>query len=144
MLASFLAEVFASYPPEARQTLRNLTDLTLSPSPVVRSTTWSTGRCALVGDAAHATPPFWAQGAALAVEDGLVLADVLATSPWDEAGAVYTALRQDRIAHVRTASAQFARVASLSPWFRNMLLPTLGPRTYRRTYARLRHPFPTP
>ncbi|SDT57754.1 FAD-dependent monooxygenase [Actinoplanes derwentensis] len=139
-----LHETFARFPAPVRQTLTTVTDPLPSPVRQIRTTTWSTGRCALVGDAAHATAPFWAQGAALAVEDGLVLADVLTTSPWDEAGAAYTALRQDRIAQVRTATAQFTRVAALPPWFRDLLLPTLGPRTYRSTYARLRHPFPTP
>lgn len=37
-------------------------------------TTWQNGRVILMGDAAHATLPFIAQGAALALEDSLVLA----------------------------------------------------------------------
>ena len=38
---------------------------------------WSEGRIALLGDAAHAMLPFFAQGAAQAVEDAAVLADCL-------------------------------------------------------------------
>ena len=36
--------------------------------------TWSTGRATIMGDAAHATLPYLAQGAAMAIEDGAVLA----------------------------------------------------------------------
>jgi salicylate hydroxylase len=38
---------------------------------------WGAGRVTLMGDAAHATLPFLAQGAAMAIEDGLVLARCL-------------------------------------------------------------------
>lgn len=40
---------------------------------------WASGRVALLGDAAHPTFPFLAQGAVLALEDGMVLARCLAT-----------------------------------------------------------------
>ena len=35
---------------------------------------WYDGRCVLLGDAAHAMPPFFAQGAAMAIEDAAMLA----------------------------------------------------------------------
>lgn len=41
---------------------------------------WSAGRIALLGDAAHAMLPFFAQGAAQALEDAEVLADCLRNS----------------------------------------------------------------
>ncbi|GAA2165831.1 2-polyprenyl-6-methoxyphenol hydroxylase-like FAD-dependent oxidoreductase [Humibacillus xanthopallidus] len=41
---------------------------------------WHRGRVVLIGDAAHACPPLIAQGAAMSAEDGVVLADVIATS----------------------------------------------------------------
>jgi 2-polyprenyl-6-methoxyphenol hydroxylase-like FAD-dependent oxidoreductase len=40
---------------------------------------WYRGRVLLIGDAAHACPPLIAQGAAMCAEDGVVLADVLAS-----------------------------------------------------------------
>jgi salicylate hydroxylase len=43
--------------------------------PPVRN--WSTGRATILGDAAHATLPYLAQGAAMAFEDGAVLARAL-------------------------------------------------------------------
>ncbi|MFF0255561.1 FAD-dependent monooxygenase [Micromonospora zamorensis] len=41
---------------------------------------WSRGRVLLIGDAAHATSPNMAQGAAMALEDAVVLASSLATT----------------------------------------------------------------
>ena len=38
---------------------------------------WVNGRVVLVGDAAHASTPFWAQGASMAVEDVILLARML-------------------------------------------------------------------
>ena len=38
---------------------------------------WTKGRVALIGDAAHASSPFWAQGAAMALEDTVLLARLL-------------------------------------------------------------------
>ncbi len=46
----------------------------LLPSP------WYQGRVLLIGDAAHATTPHLANGAAMAVEDAIVLSDLLASS----------------------------------------------------------------
>ncbi len=45
----------------------------LHPSP------WYRGRVILIGDAAHATTPHLAMGAGIAIEDGIVLAEVLAS-----------------------------------------------------------------
>ncbi len=39
---------------------------------------WSRGRVTLIGDAAHASTPFMGQGGAMAMEDSIVLADMLA------------------------------------------------------------------
>src|SRR5262249_51837330 len=39
---------------------------------------WSEGRATLLGDACHAMPPFQAQGAAMAIEDAVVLTQCLA------------------------------------------------------------------
>jgi len=53
---------------------------------------WTRGRVTLLGDAAHATLPFIAQGAAMALEDALVLARCLVQ---------YTTLNQALVAYER-------------------------------------------
>ena len=44
---------------------------------------WSKGRCTLLGDACHPMVPFLAQGAVMALEDGLVLARAIEKYPND-------------------------------------------------------------
>lgn len=66
--------------------------------------TWIAGRVTLLGDAAHAMLPFLGQGAATAIEDGMVLARCLTAFPADEALARYDATRRERTALVATQS----------------------------------------
>ncbi len=66
---------------------------------------WSQGRITLLGDAAHPMLPYLAQGACMAIEDGISLADQLALSPDDPVRA-FQAYEQARFA--RTASVQRA------------------------------------
>jgi 2-polyprenyl-6-methoxyphenol hydroxylase-like FAD-dependent oxidoreductase len=62
---------------------------------------WHRGRVVLVGDAAHCCPPTLAQGAALSLEDALVLSELLtAADEWDEA--LFQAYYERRIERVRT------------------------------------------
>ncbi|WEH42956.1 FAD-dependent oxidoreductase [Streptomyces sp. AM 2-1-1] len=61
---------------------------------------WHRGRVVLVGDAAHCCPPTLAQGAALSLEDALVLARMLTgAESWDDA--LFQAYYERRIARVR-------------------------------------------
>jgi 2-polyprenyl-6-methoxyphenol hydroxylase-like FAD-dependent oxidoreductase len=58
---------------------------------------WHKGRVALIGDAVHATTPHLAQGAGMAIEDAIVLADELADRNDPAAAfAAYRARRFDR------------------------------------------------
>jgi 2-polyprenyl-6-methoxyphenol hydroxylase-like FAD-dependent oxidoreductase len=70
---------------------------------------WSAGPLTLLGDAAHPVLPYLAQGAALAIEDGLALAACLASAPDDPASAFrrYEDLRRPRAARVQRASRRF-------------------------------------
>ena len=66
---------------------------------------WSTVRATLLGDAAHPTLPYLAQGAAMAIEDGAVLARALSMT--DTISAVlqlYQRNRIDRAARIVTQS----------------------------------------
>ena len=58
---------------------------------------WSKGRCTLLGDACHPMVPFLAQGAVMALEDGIVLARAIEKYGLDQTAlARYEAVRRDR------------------------------------------------
>ena len=63
---------------------------------------WGRGAVTLLGDAAHPTLPFLAQGACMAIEDGIVLARCLRAWPGDMATGIrrYEALRIGRTAQI--------------------------------------------
>jgi len=71
---------------------------------------WYGKHAAILGDAAHPTLPFLAQGAVMALEDAWVLAEALATHDSDEvAFAAYQAARHDRCARIVNAASKNAR-----------------------------------
>jgi 2-polyprenyl-6-methoxyphenol hydroxylase-like FAD-dependent oxidoreductase len=80
---------------------------------------WHVGRVALLGDAVHASTPHLAQGAGMAIEDALVLADELSKADDAEAAFdAYRARRFDRVKHVALTSiligdAQMGKVADV-------------------------------
>jgi len=61
---------------------------------------WHRGPSVILGDAAHPTLPFMAQGAVMALEDAWVLADSLNLSGLDEGPALYQARRRARVQRV--------------------------------------------
>ena len=84
--------------------------------------TWIQGRAALMGDAAHPMLPFLAQGAAMAVEDAWVLADVMSS------GQDLSAYQSRRLA--RTSKVQAASRANMGLFHKSALpsqLMTYGP-----------------
>ncbi len=66
--------------------------------------TWIAGSVTLLGDAAHGMLPFMGQGAATAMEDGMVLARCLTDYPKAEAMARYETARLERTTMVQTQS----------------------------------------
>jgi salicylate hydroxylase len=74
-------------------------------------TRWSQGRATLLGDACHATLPMLAQGAVMAIEDGIILARCLAKyrEDYETAFARYEAARLARTTRVIDGSAQNAK-----------------------------------
>jgi salicylate hydroxylase len=68
--------------------------------------TWSRGRIVLLGDAAHPMFPFYAQGAAQAIEDAAALAVCLAENRDDPGRAldIYQELRMPRAGKIQTLS----------------------------------------
>jgi 2-polyprenyl-6-methoxyphenol hydroxylase-like FAD-dependent oxidoreductase len=72
------------------------------PAEEIERDEWRAGRVILIGDAAHACSPTLAQGGSLAIEDAIVLAELLAGgSDTDAALDAFVARRQPRAAWVR-------------------------------------------
>jgi 2-polyprenyl-6-methoxyphenol hydroxylase-like FAD-dependent oxidoreductase len=141
----WLWSTFSAYPPPVRRAvssaLADPASLYHSPVEDVRLKSWHRGRVVLIGDAAHATAPVWAQGAALAAEDALVLAELLAArNDWGSVGEEFERRRRPRVEHVQKMTDRLSRAAGLPGWLRDAILPVLGPRTYRETYGPLREP----
>lgn len=70
---------------------------------------WYRERVVLLGDAAHGTTPHLGQGAAQAIEDGLVLAELLAENSVDDALPAYMARRYERTKFIWEASLQVGK-----------------------------------
>lgn len=71
---------------------------------------WHKGRVVLIGDAAHATTPHLGQGAGMAIEDSIVLADELARGTAIEAVLpAFQARRHDRCRYIVESSLAICR-----------------------------------
>jgi salicylate hydroxylase len=82
---------------------------------------WTIGRITLLGDAAHPMLPYLSQGAAMAMEDGLVLARMLSKHKTSIAAALggYETLRVPRATRVQLTSHEQGKKNHLvSPWAR--------------------------
>ena len=79
----------------------------LDPSP-----DWGSGNITMVGDAAHATLPYLAQGAAMALEDAVTLAHQMGDAANDPAQSLrrYEALRQPRTKRIILESRKMERL----------------------------------
>ena len=96
------------------------------------------GRVVLLGDAAHATSPNMAEGAAMALEDALVLAQMLAihASP-EEALSAFTKRRRTRIRWVQQRTHRRDQIRALPSSLRNLALRLAGTAIYQRDYRML-------
>lgn len=92
---------------------------------------WSKGRVALLGDAAHATLPFLAQGAVMALEDAVVLSrEVAHTADLPAALRSYEGLRRPRTTRVQDQSRGMSRIyhaEGVVAVARNLALRLAGP-----------------
>ncbi len=72
---------------------------------------WGRGRATLLGDSAHPMLPYLGQGACMAVEDGCILAELLARTPDDPVAALraYERLRMPRTRRAQLGSRHRAK-----------------------------------
>jgi 2-polyprenyl-6-methoxyphenol hydroxylase-like FAD-dependent oxidoreductase len=93
--------------PGALDTIRSDDDVFAGMAEEVPDIHWRHSRVILVGDAAHALSPAFAQGANLALEDAVVLAEELAsTDDFDASLDAYVARREPRVGFVQQKTAE--------------------------------------
>ena len=115
----------------------------VAPIEEVRLDAWSRGSVLLIGDAAHAASPNMAEGAAMALEDGLILAECLADSGGvTQAVERFQARRRPRTQWVLAQTHRRDRTRNLPPpAARNLALRTWGrPRLPRQLSPTLEPP----
>ena len=104
---------------------------------------WHRGAATLLGDACHATLPFMAQGACMAIEDAAVLAACLASDVSIETAlAQYEALRRPRTADVQNTSRINKTLYHLrgpAAWARDRAFPAFAPALNRKLDALFGH-----
>lgn len=117
-----IEEYLADYPgwhPDVHQYIRNIDApfrwALFSRQPMEQ---WTQGRATLLGDACHPALPFLAQGACMAIEDGLILARALSSYKDPE-----TALRKYETARIERTSRMVLGAAGNAQRFHN---PALG------------------
>lgn len=102
---------------------------------------WFADGVLLIGDAAHAMSPNMAQGAAMAFEDALVLAESLAAADTGTAAInAHQRRRRPRIDWILNQTRRRDRARRLPPTVRGVALRHLGERIFRANYRPLRTP----
>jgi FAD-dependent urate hydroxylase len=139
--AERLGELFSEFADPAATLIDALdaaTDIHVAAIEEVPIDRWAHERVVLIGDAAHATSPNMAQGAAMALEDALVLADCLHRMPAiPDALAAFQARRRPRTDWVRVQTHRRDRTRYLPPTIRDHALRFLGPRIFHANYRPL-------
>jgi len=128
-----LEEIFARTHPSVRDNLRYVSRernwVLHDRDP---ATNWTDGRVTLLGDAAHPTLQYLAQGAQMAIEDGVVLAEKVAAAGEDYNRAF--------LAYQRERMNRTARVVLSSRFFGEYIHVDGGARALRNELARGRDP----
>ncbi|ASW53835.1 FAD-dependent monooxygenase [Plantactinospora sp. KBS50] len=136
-----LRELFAGYGGPVPGVLDALRDVRVAPTDELDLGRWSHGRVVLVGDAAHATAPTLSQGAAMAVEDAVVLAAALrAGESVEEALRAYEVRRRPRAKWVRDRTHDRDRTRNVPPALRDPVLRGRGGRIFQQHYRLLLEP----
>ena len=100
---------------------------------------WSKGRIIVLGDAAHPMLPFLAQGAAMAIEDGAVLANCIDNfDEVEEALKYFEKIRKPRTSYAQSAARRNAKVLHLSGLaaiLRNLVMGYIGNKIFKKLYS---------
>jgi 2-polyprenyl-6-methoxyphenol hydroxylase-like FAD-dependent oxidoreductase len=129
---------FAAPVPAILETLGPNGAVHVAPIEEVTLDGWSRGSVLLVGDAAHATSPNMAEGAAMALEDGLVLADCLASGRGiAHTVAKFQVRRRPRTQWVLAQTHRRDRTRNLPPSLRNFVLRRWGRNIFHANYRPL-------
>ncbi|MDG4779451.1 FAD-dependent monooxygenase [Micromonospora sp. WMMD961] len=136
-----LRELFADYRGPVPEVLAALDDVHVGITDEVELGRWHRGRVLLVGDAAHATAPTLSQGAAMALEDAVVLAESLRAANSVEAALVaYESRRRPRTRWVADRTRDRNRTRDVPPALRDPLLRGRGGRIFGEHYRLLLGP----
>jgi salicylate hydroxylase len=128
-----LEEIFARTHPTVRDNLRYVSrERNWVLHDRDSATNWTSGRVTLLGDAAHPTLQYLAQGAQMAIEDAVVLAEKVAAAGEDYNRAF--------LAYQRERMNRSARVVQTSRFFGEVLHADSGARELRNELARKRDP----
>jgi 2-polyprenyl-6-methoxyphenol hydroxylase-like FAD-dependent oxidoreductase len=140
-----LGELFADFAEPAPTLLRRVDADAVHFAPIeeVNTDPWVKGRVVLIGDAAHATSPNMAEGASMALEDAMVLSEVLEQlgrhpeSMSNDLLAAFAQRRRARVEWVQQRTHRRDRIRALPVFLRNLALRAAGPSIYRQDYKPL-------
>jgi 2-polyprenyl-6-methoxyphenol hydroxylase-like FAD-dependent oxidoreductase len=136
-----LRALFADFAAPVRETLERMREtdtIHFAPIEEVRVAQSARERVVLVGDAAHAMSPNMASGAAMAFEDALTLAEILARNmPVPVALEEFARRRGARVDWIRSQTNRRDRMRTLPGPLRNTVLRFLWPRIYAANYRPL-------
>ncbi|GAB1645265.1 FAD-dependent monooxygenase [Krasilnikovia sp. MM14-A1259] len=137
-----MRELFAGYGGPVPEVLEAIETVQVARTDEVVLDRWSAGPVLLVGDAAHATAPTLAQGAAMSFEDAVVLAEVLRASPQDIPAALaeFERRRRPRCGNVRDRTRERDRTRDVPPALRDPMLRRRGRRIFADHFRELAAP----
>jgi 2-polyprenyl-6-methoxyphenol hydroxylase-like FAD-dependent oxidoreductase len=98
-------------------------------------------RLVLIGDAAHAASPSMAQGAGMAIEDAVVLGQLVAKgTPCEHLPETFQRRREQRVAWVQKQTHTRDKLRGSSDLLRNTVLRCFGTLLYHKAYTPLTRP----
>ncbi|MFI1989977.1 FAD-dependent monooxygenase [Actinoplanes sp. NPDC020271] len=134
-----MQEVFGEFGGPIPAILERIEKVSVARTDEVVLPAWSRGPVVLVGDAAHATAPTLAQGAAMSFEDGWVLGQELRRAEPDIPAALraYEERRRPRCSEVRDRTRERDRTRDVPPTLRDPMLRRRGLRIFTDHYKGL-------